>query len=137
MVEGSPDELNEEESGMPPEIPLGLNDEVCTVQLVNSEDQASVIIGFQMLLEDQVLSTKKLYEYLNLGRFAAADIGVEYLQLSCHLANDNKQMYILTGQGSCSVMYPMPYCVVHKDNLGRVPVWIQRRYIQALFSAPQ
>ena len=79
MIEGSPDELCEEESGMPPEIPLGLNNEVCTVQLVHSEDQAAVIVGFQMLLEDQVVSTKRLYEYLNLGRFAAADVEVKCL----------------------------------------------------------
>jgi len=46
MVEGSPDELSEGESGMPPEIPLGLNDELCTLQLVHSEDTASVIVGF-------------------------------------------------------------------------------------------
>jgi len=49
------------------------------VQLVHSEDQAAVIVGFQMLLEDQVVSTKRLYESLNLGRFAAADVEVECL----------------------------------------------------------
>jgi len=50
IVEGSPDELSDRESGMPPEILLGLNDELCTVQVVHSEDKASVIVGFQMLL---------------------------------------------------------------------------------------
>jgi len=90
-----------------------------------------------MLLEDQVVSPKRLYESLNLGRFAAADVEVECLQLLGHLVNDNKQINILTGHGSCSVMYPMPCCLVHTDNLGHAPVWIQRRYIRALFSAPR
>ena len=46
------------------------------------------------------------------------------------------QIDILTGQGSCSVSYPMPCCLVHKNNLGQPPEWLQRRYLRALVSAP-
>ena len=33
--------------------------------------------------------------------------------------------------------YPMPCCLVHKNNLGQPPEWLQRRYIRALASAPR
>jgi len=134
ILEGSPNEFCEGESGMPLQIPLGPDDDLCTIQLVHSEDNTSLIVGFKVLVGDEVMSTQRLYESLNLGRLSAAEVEVECLQLSGHLANDNKQINILTCQGSCSVMYPMPCCRVHKDNLGQAPVWIQRRYIRALFS---
>ena len=137
IEEGSPDELTEGDNGRPPEVPIGVNVDLFTVQLVHADNNASTIVGFQIIVANSVVSAKRLYEPLKLGRFGAADVDIKCLQLSGHLANDNKQINILTGQGSCSVMYPMPCCLVHKDNLGQAPVWIQRRYIRALFSAPQ
>ena len=42
------------------------------------------------------------------------------------MSNDNKQVNILTGKGTCSVGFPMSCCIVSKHNLRDAPEWIQR-----------
>ena len=50
--------------------------------------------------------------------------------MSDHLANNGKQVRILTGQGSCRVDFPMMCCLVSLSGLGGAPVWIQRWFLQ-------
>jgi len=77
-----------------------------------------------------------MYETLKLGTFGPGDVEVRCYQISDHLANNNNQINILTGQGRCSVSYPMHCCLVHKSNLGQPPEWLHRRYLRALVAAP-
>ena len=61
-----------------------------------------------------------------LGTSSVEDIVAKCHQLSGHVSNDNKQVNILTGQDTCSVGFPMSYCMVSKHNVGDPPEWIQR-----------
>ena len=66
----------------------------------------------------------RLYHLLGLGKHASSDVEVICEQVSGHLANDKKQINILSGQCSCSVKCHMPCCMVTKENLGVAPEWI-------------
>ena len=61
-----------------------------------------------------------------LGTSNVENIVAKCHQLSGHVSNDNKQVNILTGQGTCNVGFPMSCCIVSKQNLGDPPEWIQR-----------
>jgi hypothetical protein len=135
-AEGSPDELSDGDTGFAPEILVPVTVDHLSIQLVCSNNNASNIIGFLVVIDSVVVTKRRLYEPLKLGHSSADDLKLRCYQISGHLANDNKQINILTGQGSCSVSYPMPCCLVHKSNLGQPPEWLQRRYLRALVSAP-
>ena len=107
----SPDEIEDTDTGLPPVIPIPPAAIQFTIQFVASDDNASVIVGFQVLIESDIVVANRFYEPLKLGKFGVKDLEVECQQISGHLANDNKQINILTGQGSCSVSFTMPRCL--------------------------
>ena len=96
-VEGSPDKLNDGDTGFAPEILLPVTADQLSIQLVCYNDNASNIVGFIVVMETVVVSKRRLYEPLKLGRFNPNDVHLLCYQISGHLANDNKQINILTG----------------------------------------
>ena len=64
-----------------------------------------------------------------------ADVIASCSQISGHVSNDGKQINILSGQGSCSVGYPMPCCMVSKYNLGQPPEWLMRTFLRHVIVA--
>ena len=110
-MEASPDEIEDTDTGLPPVIPIPPAAIQFTILFVTSDDNASVIVGFQVLIESDIVVANRFYEPLKLGKFGVKDLEVECQQISGHLANDNKQINILTGQGSCSVSFTMPRCL--------------------------
>ena len=118
------------DAGLPPEIVIPPNQSDISVRLIHAKDTGSMMVGYQVLIDDVVLSTIKLYHSFELRGFKPEEIQVYCKQVSGHLANDNKQINILTGQCSCTVKHPMACCMVAKENLGVAPEWIQRRLIE-------
>ena len=110
-MEASPDKIEDTDTGLPPVIPIPPEAIQFSIQFFTSNVNASVIVGFQVLLENDIVVVKRFCEPLKLGRFGVKDLEVECKQISGHLANDNKQINILTGQGSCSVSFTMPRCL--------------------------
>ena len=138
LQEGAAEDVCDDELGHPPELPIPLSQSTIRICLVTSDNDDSVIIGFQVLNSDEkVLATKRFYDKLKLVSATRSDIKMKCYQVSGHLSNDNKQINILTGQASCSVSYPMPCCMVKKEDLGRPPEWLQIRFLRAAVSSPR
>ena len=113
--------------GLPPEIVIPLDQNKIGVRFVHKKDDASVMVGYQVMSEEVVVATHRLYHSFKIGDFRPSEINVSCKQLSGHLSNDNKQINILTGQCSCSVGYPMPCYMVSKNNPGVAPKYIHLR----------
>ena len=84
-----------------------------------------MMVGYQIMLEGVVVGTVKLYHPFDLGDVKPIKICVRCQQISGHLYNDNKQINILTGQHSYSVLYPISCCMISKKNFGVSSEWIQ------------
>ena len=91
-------------------------------------------MGLQFIVDELVVAAWRLEVPLKLNTTLTSDILVKCNQISGHVSNDGKQINILTGQGSCSVGYPMPCCFVSKFNLGDAPEWLQRKFLRASIS---
>ena len=118
-----------DESGLPPEILIPLNISDIKVRLVHSNECASRMLGYQILIRRDVIATHRLYHVFELGTISSADLEVSCCQNIGNVANDNKMINILSGQGSCRVKCPMSCCVVPLEKLGAAPVWIQRKLL--------
>ena len=59
MTEGSPNDLPDDDSGLPPTIPIPQSGPVLRIVLVTSDDDSSIIIGLQFLLHKTVISTQR------------------------------------------------------------------------------
>ena len=125
---GPSSELTE---GNAPTVPVPLGTDMVDLILVASNEDTSVIVGLQFLVDEWVVAAWKLEVVLTLGTILSRDLAVQCKQISGHVSNDGKQINILTGQGSCSVGYPMPCCFVSKFNLGDAPEWLQRKFLRA------
>ena len=88
--------------------------------MTSNEDQ-SIIVGLQFSLEGAVVASWRLDVKFMLGTSHVNDLVTKCHQLSGHVSNDNKQVKILTGQGTCSVGFPMSCCMIAKQNLGQAP----------------
>ena len=88
------------------------------------------MVGYQVMTEEVVIATHKLYHPFQLGNFKSSEVEVSCKQIYGHISNDNKQVNILTGQCSCSVRYPMSCCIVSKHNLGVASEWIQWKLLR-------
>ena len=124
----SPDEIEDTDTGLPPVIPIPPAAIQFTIQFVASDDNASVIVGFYVLIDGKAVARKRFYEPFKLRRFRAID-----LEWSSRV-NYNKQINILMGQGSYNVSLLKPCCLYHKHKLGQTPGWLHRRYLWTLFS---
>ena len=116
--------------GLIPEIVIPPDQNAFDIQLVHDADDASTIVGYQVLVDEIVISTKKFNNQFELGSANPAAVDVCCKQISGHNANDLKCVLILTGQCSNSVLFPCPGCLVSKHNLGAPPVWIQIRILR-------
>ena len=124
-----------DDTGLPPEIIIPREQEDIGVRLVHSNESASRFIGYQMLIGDTVIVTNRMYHVFELGTFPLSELNVLCLQNIGNLANDNKMINILTGQGSCRVKCPMSCCTVPLENLGDPPKWIQRKLLDEKVAA--
>ena len=121
-VEGSPDYLPDDDSGLPPKIHLPISSNHFSICFVVSDEDPSIVVGFQVLVENVIVTTKRLYDRFE--PHCVRSLVVKCYQLSGQLSNDGKQINILTGQGSCSGVHPMPGCMVQNDHFGKPPMWI-------------
>jgi hypothetical protein len=134
--EGSPDDLPDDNTGLPPTIPMMLTEKLLKVTLVVLDDDASVVVGIRIIVNNSVVKTQRLHQHLKLRSHPQSKVVSRCYQLSGHLSNDGKQINILTGQGSCSVAHPMPCCMVNKNDLGRPPLWIRIKLRRTTWSLP-
>jgi len=136
--EGSPDDHPpDDDTSLPPMIPLPHEKSLLNVTLVISDDDASVVVGVRLSSPiDNILATHWLHCKLKLQAYPLSKVKAKCYQLSGHLSNDGKQINILTGQRSCSMGYPMPCCMVHKGNLGRPIPWVRLLLRQTAWSLP-
>ena len=83
---------------------------------------------------DIIIKTQRLHHKLKPCSYPISKVEAKCYQLSGHLSNDEKQVNILTGQGSCSVAHTMPCCMVSKNELGRPPLLARLRLRRTAWS---
>ena len=76
-----------------------------------------------------MIVTHRLYHVFELGTISSADLVVACCQNIGNVANDNKMINIISGQGGCRVKCPMSCCVIPLEKLGAALVWIQRKLL--------
>jgi len=76
VTEASPDEIDERDMGLPPEIPITHMVNQFAIQFIVSDDDASVIVGFYVLIDGKAVVRKRFYEPFKLRRFRAIGFGV-------------------------------------------------------------
>ena len=113
--------------GLPRRFPLSITANEINVILVTANANNLIIVGLQFMFEDNVVAAYKLFGPL---KIALADVEIQCRQVSGHLANDGKQVNILTGQGTCRVRFPMACCRVSLNSLDNAPEWIQQQFLQ-------
>jgi hypothetical protein len=135
IEEGSADDIVLDVPGDVPSVPMPLDARSVKISLVTSESKATLVVGIQFTLMDAVAATWKLNQSLELGAMTVADVVASCNQISGHVANDGKQVNILTGQAYCSVGYPMPCCMVSRNELGQPPEWLMRLFLRHVIIA--
>ena len=113
-----------------------LTDKQMKISLVVNDEDASIIVGFRVIVKNVIISIHRLHCHLKFQFFPTSILSVSCYQLTGHLLNYGKQIYILTGQASCSVAYPVPCCMVNKDSLWKPPEWICQRHRRSACSLP-
>ena len=83
-------ENNTCQNGLPLEIVIPLDQIRIDVQLIDANENASVMVGYQVMIEVVVIVTHKLYHPFQLGNIESAEVRVSCKQISGHLSNDNK-----------------------------------------------
>ena len=116
--------ISDTRMGVPPEVPICLGCDHIFVQFMHSDKTISLILGYQVIVYGMRFATNRLYHLLSLGKHELSDVEVICKQVSSHLANNNKQINVLSGQCSCSMKCPMACFMVNKENLGVAPEWI-------------
>ena len=124
-----------DEKGLPPEVMMPRPTLTYGVRPVTDEDEASMIVGVQFLIGNNVVAAHRFDRPLSLGSSFLGKTTANTQQISGHVSNDGKQVNILSGQGSCTVGYPMPCCLVAKENLGRPPQWLMRLFVRRAIAA--
>ena len=83
--EGEPGETIARDAGLPTEVVIPLNQSDIAVRLIHVKDNGSMMVGYQVLIDDVVISTLKLYHLFELCGFKPEEIQVSCKQLSGHL----------------------------------------------------
>ena len=99
------------------------------VRLVHAKNDPKTITGIQLILpswSDVVVSTLRLHVPLKVGKMDAANAQVKIQQVLGHMANDLKQVLILTGQCSNSVLCSCPCCMRELKDKSKWPEWLQK-----------
>ena len=123
------------ETGRPPTIPVTLDTNVFNFVFVTSKEHASVIVGLQFVLDEWIILAWRLGENFNIGTTSVRGVVDKCNKILGHISNDDKQINILTGRGSCLVGYPMQCYWVSKNNLGDAPEWLQLKFLCAMIEA--
>ena len=63
------DKSLDREQGLPPEVPIPLNKNNIGIRLVHASDSASRRVGYQVLVDNEVVATLKLYHQFALDSF--------------------------------------------------------------------
>ena len=124
-----------DETGLPPDVLIPLDVEAIKIRLVHSSESASTFVGYQILIRREVIATNRLYHIFDLGTFSIAKLDVSCRQNIGNVANDNKMINILSGQGSCRVKCTISCCMVPLEKLGDPPAWIQRKLLEEKLAA--
>ena len=74
------------------------------------------------MIRREIIIAHRLYRVFGLGVISIAKLEVSYCQKIGNVANNNKIINILSGQGSCRVKYQMSCYMVPLENLGDEPV---------------
>ena len=82
--------------GLPPEISIPLDKNNIVVQLIHNSEDASRVVGYQGRGEGVLVTSNIFLHSFKLGAFKLGEIQVSCKQLSGHIANENKQVTILT-----------------------------------------
>ena len=56
---GEPGETSDRDDGLPPEVVIPLNQSDITVRLICSKNNGLMMVGYQVLIDDVVISTLK------------------------------------------------------------------------------
>jgi len=72
-MEASPDEIEDTDTGLPPVIPIPPAAIQFSIQFVTSDDNASVIVGFQVLIGSDIVGDKRFYAPFKLGKSGVKD----------------------------------------------------------------
>ena len=115
--------------GHPATLPIPLQAEELHLSLITSANDSSVIVGLQISHQDFVAASWRLRESFGLAGNSTNLLIVKCHQISGHVSNDGKQINILSGQGTCTVGYPMPCCMVPRDRLGTTPRWLMIMFL--------
>ncbi len=118
-----------------PTIPVPHSTHEIGVSLVCSSDCASRVVGLIFVVNGAVAATHYIHCTVDIGAFRLDELSIHCQQISGHVSNYGKQINILNGQGSCSVGYPMPCCLVSKSDLGRPPEWLMRMFLRHVITA--
>ena len=98
MDEGNPDDLPDDNTGLPPTIPVLHKESPLKVVLITLDDDASVIIGLRVMSNDTIIKTQRLHHKLKLCSYPISKVEAKCYQLSGHLSNDGKQVKFLQGR---------------------------------------
>ena len=96
VIEGSPDDIPDEESGRAPTVRLPLSEMLLSIGLVTSPATASTVVGFRVFVKGELICTHKLHYSFKLEQ-QMRRTSLRCYQLSGQLSNDGKQINILTG----------------------------------------
>ena len=106
MTDGNPDKLDETLAGLPPPVPGCFVEDSVDLVLVTSNEDQSITVGLQFLLDGTVVASWRLDVKFKLGTSNVEDIVAKCHQLSGHVSNDNKQVNIFTGQALAVLGFP-------------------------------
>ena len=130
MTEGNSDAIPEIMNGLSPTVPVCFVEDTVDVVLAIANNNQTIIVGFQFRLSETVVASWRLDVKFMLGKGHVKDLVTKCHQLSGHVSNDNTQVNILMGKGTCSVGFPMSCCMISKQNLGQALEWIQRKTLR-------
>ena len=90
--------------GMVPTVPLSQACSGVHINLVTSTSDMNLIVGSEFVVAGVVIAAWKFPQHLDLRGMSYDDVEASCYQISGHVSNDGKQINILSGQASCSVI---------------------------------
>ena len=108
------------------------------IELVHTDGDKSLIVGYQLWLEGRRSGSRvrskpvvanRLYRPLRLGDCKPEDLEIKCRPINGIPAWDGKAGCIVGGRGSCSVLCPCSCCTRTRSDLGRAPEYLQREII--------
>ena len=111
-----------EEDGLPPKVPIPVDENKISVQLVRSSSKPDLIVGYQ-IKTNNTMSTFRLNHALKASDEEVSAAQVVAQQVMGFPSNDGKQVLILTGQCSNASLCSCPVCMGAAKYKGMYPRW--------------